>query len=91
MLSALERMTSAQRGIMGIVIAVMRFGIVLPRMATMARARMMSGKAIKISMKRWRYRSTLPPKNALPTPRMAPSVEPTTAAPKPTMRAVREP
>src|SRR5205823_1431900 len=91
MLSAVDRMTSAQRGTMGIVMAMMRFGSVLPRMATMARARMMSGKAMKMSMKRCRYRSTRPPKNALPTPRMAPRVAPTTAAPNPTMRAVRDP
>src|SRR6266849_9512615 len=43
MLSAVDRMTSAHLGIMGIVMATMRFGRVLPRIATMARARMMSG------------------------------------------------
>ena len=55
-------MTSAQRGIMGIVMAMIRLGSVLPRMATMARARMMSGKDRKMSMTRCRYRSTRPPK-----------------------------
>ena len=46
-------MTSAQRGIIGTVIAMMRFGIELPRMATSASARMMSGNARKMSITRW--------------------------------------
>ena len=52
--SALERITSAQRGIIGIVIAVMRLGRLLPRIATMASARMIRGKEMKTSMRRWR-------------------------------------
>ena len=51
--SAEARMTSAQRGIIGTVIAMMRFGIELPRMATSASARMMSGNARKMSITRW--------------------------------------
>ena len=42
--SAEARITSAQRGIIGIMIATIRFGSELPRIATSASARMISGK-----------------------------------------------
>src|SRR5258706_144424 len=76
MASALERATRAARGIMGTVMATMTFMIPVPRIETTARARMMRGKARKMSSTRWMRRSTLPPKNALLTPMMAPTAAP---------------
>ena len=84
-------MTSAARGIIGTVMARMRLGIVLPRIATSASARMISGNDRKMSITRCRKRSTRPPKYALATPSTDPSVAPRTEAPKPTRSAVREP
>ena len=60
MASALERITSAQRGIMGMVIAAITFSRLLPRMATMASARMIRGNEMKMSMKRCTTRSIHP-------------------------------
>ncbi len=53
MASAEARITRAQRGIIGIVMAMIRFGSELPRMATSARASMISGKDRKMSITRW--------------------------------------
>jgi hypothetical protein len=47
-----ERMTSAALGIIGTVMAMITFGMLLPRIATRAKARMMSGNDRKISMRR---------------------------------------
>ena len=51
--SAEARITSAQRGIIGIMMAVIRFGSELPRMATSARASTISGNDRKMSITRW--------------------------------------
>src|SRR5262249_2100589 len=59
---ALDRMTSALRGIIGTMIARMTFWMPVPSTTTTARARMMSGKDRKMSMTRCTSRSVRPPK-----------------------------
>src|SRR5438093_10710889 len=54
MARAEERMTSAERGIIGTMMAMMRFGIELPRMATSARASTISGNERNTSIMRER-------------------------------------
>jgi hypothetical protein len=62
MARALDRATSAARGIIGMVIARMTLVTPVPRIETTASARMISGKARKISMIRWISKSTRPAK-----------------------------
>jgi len=60
--NALDRATSAARGIIGIAIATMTLPMPVPRIDTTASARMISGNARKMSITRWIRRSTLPAK-----------------------------
>jgi len=62
MASALERQTRAARGTIGTRMVRMTLKVPLPRMATTARARMISGNERKMSMIRWMPRSMRPPK-----------------------------
>src|SRR5215831_9029705 len=89
--SALDRATSAARGIIGIAIAMITLTMPVPRIDTTARARMISGNARKMSITRCTNKSTLPAKYALATPITAPIVAPRNAHAKPTSIAVREP
>ena len=89
--SALERTTRAHLGIKGIVMAKITFCVPVPKIETTESAMMMSGKEMKISMKRWNMRSKRPPKYALPTPRMRPAEEPIMEAENPMNSAVLAP
>ena len=94
--SARERTTRATFGIIGKPIAMTRFTsmpstMFLPSTATTVIASMMIGNDSSTSMMRWMTRSILPPKYAETTPMIAPIVEPTNDARKPTASAVRAP
>ena len=60
--SALERTTRAQRGTIGVAMARMTLPAPVPRIATTASARMITGKAKNTSMTRCTTRSMRPPK-----------------------------